>query len=136
MHVLLHAGFTQSALSTTPAGSTAFCNLGPVPPRGTYCMLCIDMLFIICTCIKHTHLCSSCILYCTYVTRSAKTRHNGAFQILYYCIILIYLAKHILWPSFNLVCQQLLELQSYKVATTERSICTTSSWKINYRCLQ
>ncbi|XP_065884953.1 scavenger receptor cysteine-rich domain-containing group B protein-like isoform X2 [Dysidea avara] len=29
----VQCGFRQSALATTPAGSTAFCNLGPVPPR-------------------------------------------------------------------------------------------------------
>ena len=71
--------------------------------------------------------------YTLKVTGSAKTRHNGAF---FKSFIIIYLAKCMLLPSFSLVCQQLLELQPYKVAATERSICTASIGKIYYRCLQ
>ena len=41
-----------------------------------------------------------------------------------------------LWPRFSLIWQQLLELQPYKVATTERLICTASIGKINYMRLQ
>jgi len=39
LRVFLHTGFRQSAIDTTPAGSTAFCNLGPIPPRGLYVVL-------------------------------------------------------------------------------------------------
>ena len=41
-----------------------------------------------------------------------------------------------LWLSFSLIWEQRLELQPYKVATTERSICTASIGKINYMRLQ
>ena len=62
------------------------------------------------------------------MTGSAKTRHNGAFFKFFIVNIYNLLSQVCALAKFQprMATPDLMELQHYKVATTERSICTAS----------